>query len=317
MTTPGLHHVTAICADPQANVDFYASLLGLRLVKRTVNFDDPATYHLYYGDEVGRPGTILTFFPWPGAPRGSRGTGQVTATAFAVPPGSLEWWMDRLARSAAGHEAIEERFGERVLPLRDRDDLAIELVEVREAADRPWWEGGPVPAAYALRGFHGVTLTLEGYERTAALLSDGMGLAPAGQQENRFRFAAARPGAGATVDLVCAPDLRAGRVPAGTVHHVAFRCASDEEQAAWRRQLAGAGMNVTPVLDRQYFRSIYFREPGHVLFEIATDPPGFTRDEAQEALGSALKLPPWLEPRRAYIEDRLPRLRVPAAVRAT
>ncbi|PYM04775.1 MAG: ring-cleaving dioxygenase [Candidatus Rokuibacteriota bacterium] len=317
ITTPGIHHVTAICGDPQANVDFYASVLGLRLVKRTVNFDDPTTYHLYYGDEVGHPGTILTFFPWPGAPRGVRGTGQTTATAFAVPPGSLDWWTDRLARSANRFEKTEERFGERVLPLRDPDDLAIELVERRDAAERPWWEAGPVTAPYALRGFHGVTLTLEGYERTAALLTDVMGLEPAGQQENRWRYAAAQRGAGAMVDLICAPGLRAGRVAVGTVHHVAFRCATDAEQTAWQRRLADAGMNVTPVLDRQYFRSIYFREPGGVLFEIATDPPGFTRDEAPEALGNTLRLPPWLEPRRTYIEDRLPRLQVPAAVRAT
>ena len=317
MKTPGIHHVTAICGDPQANVDFYASVLGLRLVKRTVNFDAPTTYHLYYGDEVGHPGTILTFFPWPGAPRGVRGTAQATATAFAVPPGSLEWWTDRLARSATRFETMEERFGERVLPLRDPDDLAIELVERSEATEQPWWEAGPVPAPYALRGFHGVTLTLEGHERTAALLSDVMGLEPSGQQENRFRYAAAQRGVGAMVDLIRAPGVRVGRVALGTVHHVAFRCATDAEQTAWQRRLADAGRSVTPVQDRQYFRSIYFHEPGGVLFEIATDPPGFTRDEAPEALGHALKLPPWLEPRRTFIEDRLPRLQVPAAVRAS
>jgi len=317
MKTPGIHHVTAICGDPQANVDFYASVLGLRLVKRTVNFDAPTTYHLYYGDEVGHPGTILTFFPWPGAPRGARGTAQATAAAFAVPPGSLEWWTDRLARSATRFETMEERFGERVLPLRDPDDLAIELVERSEATEQPWWEAGPVPAPYALRGFHGVTLTLEGHERTAALLSDVMGLEPSGQQENRFRYAAAQRGVGAMVDLIRAPGVRAGRVALGTVHHVAFRCATNAEQTAWQRRLADAGRCVTPVQDRQYFRSIYFHEPGGVLFEIATDPPGFTRDEAPEALGTVLKLPPWLEPRRTYIEDRLPLLQVPAAVRAT
>ena len=314
MKTPGLHHVTAICGDPQANVDFYASVLGMRLVKRTVNFDDPTTYHLYYGDDLGRPGTILTFFPWPGAPRGTRGTGQTTAVGFAVPPGSLDWWMDRLAKHAT-FQAPEERLGERVLPLLDPDGLAIELIERADAAHRPWWEGGPVPAAYAIRGFHGVTLTLEGHERTAALLVDVMGLEPTGQQQTRFRYAAAGQAAGTVVDLVSAPGLRRGRVAAGTVHHIAFRCASDEEQAGWRGRLAAAGMSVTPVLDRQYFRSVYFPEPGGVLFEIATDPPGFTRDETPEALGTALELPPWLEPHRTRIEDRLPRLHVPAAVR--
>jgi len=314
MTAPGLHHVTAICGDPQANVDFYATVLGLRLVKRTVNFDDPTTYHLYYGDDLGRPGTILTFFPWPGAPRAAPGTGQAIATAFAVPRGSLHWWMDRLAESAADFGPVEERFGDKVLPLRDPDHLAVELVERTDAEHREWWERGPVPAPYALRGFHSVTLSLEGYERTAALLTDVMGFGPAGQLQSRFRYDAGEPPR-ATVDVICAPAQRAGRVAVGSVHHIAFRCASDEEQAAWRRHLVAAGMNVTPVLDRQYFRSIYFREPGGVLFEIATDQPGFARDEAPEALGSALKLPPWLESRRSHIEDRLPRLNLPAADR--
>jgi len=314
---PGLHHVTAIASDPQANVDLYMSLLGLRLVKRTVNFDDPTTYHLYYGDQVGTPGSILTFFPWPGAPRGTRGTGQTTATAFAVPTGSLDWWMDRLAAGAVEFEAVQERFGERVLPVKDPDDLSIELVERRELTGRGWWKDGPVPAPYAIRGFHGVTLTVEGYERTAALLTEVMGFKPAGDENNRFRFGTEHDAQRATVDLVCAPGLRAGRVAAGTVHHIAFRCASNEDQLAWRSRIAAAGMNVTPVLDRQYFQSIYFREPGGVLFEIATDPPGFTRDETPEELGMALKLPPWLEPNRAHIEERLPRLRVPAVTRAT
>jgi glyoxalase family protein len=308
----GLHHVTAIAGDPQANVDFYVSVLGLRLVKRTVNFDDPTTYHLYYGDEVGQPGTILTFFPWPGAPRGRRGTGQTTATAFAVPPGSLDWWMERLAGRGADFARIEERFGELVLPAQDADGLAIELVEQRGAAQRPFWTDGPVPLQRAIRGFHSVTLTEQGYERTAALLSGVMGFKPSGEERSRFRYTSGRDAPGATIDVVCAPGLQAGRVAAGTVHHIAFRCATDEDQMAWRSRVAAAGMNVTPVLDRQYFRSIYFREPGGVLFEIATDPPGFTLDETPAALGTVLRLPPWLEGRRAHIEERLPRLRLPA-----
>ncbi len=314
---PGLHHVTAIASDPQANADFYVSVLGLRLVKRTVNFDDPTTYHLYYGDEVGAPGTILTFFPWPGAPRGVRGTGQTTATAFAVPPGSLEWWVDRLAGRAVDFAAVEERFGERVLGLRDPDDLAIELVEQANGASRRWWKEGPVPAPYAIRGFHSVTITEEGYERTAALLSETMGFRYVGQEQSRFRYATGHDAPGAIVDVICAPGLRSGRVAAGSVHHIAFRCASDEAQIEWKERVTAARMNVTPVLDRQYFRSVYFREPGGVLFEIATDPPGFTLDEAPEALGNALRLPSWLEPRRASIEERLPRLHVPAVARAS
>jgi glyoxalase family protein len=311
----GLHHVTAICADPQANVDFYTDVLGLRLVKRTVNFDDPTTYHLYYGDDLGRPGTILTFFPWPGAPRGRPGTGQTTAVAFAVPPESLELWMERLAERAAEFDAIEERLGERVLPFRDPDGLALELVETSEASARESWHDGSVPAPMALRGFHGVTLTVEGYERSAMLLSEVMGFARAGSARERFRYAAPGEEPGRVVDVVCAPGQRLGRIAAGTIHHVAFRCASGEEQVAWRERLARAGMNVTPPLDRRYFHSIYFREPGGVLFEIATDPPGFIRDEEAEALGTSLRLPEWLEPQRRYIEDRLPALTVPSPTR--
>lgn len=309
---PGLHHVTAIAGDPQVNADFYVSVLGLRLVKRTVNFDDPTTYHLYYGDAVGRPGTILTFFPWPGAPRGRQGTGQTTATAFAVPAGSLDWWMERFARGAVEFGAVEERFEERVLPVTDPDGLAIELVEQAGAARQPLWKGGPVPEQHAIRGFHSVTLTEEGYERTAALLTDVMGFKPSGEEQNRFRYTSGHAAPGATIDLVCAPGRPEGRVAVGTVHHIAFRCASDEEQQTWRSRVVSAGMNVTPIIDRQYFRSIYFREPGGVLFEIATDPPGFTADEAPDALGSALKLPPWLEPRRARIEAALPPLAEPS-----
>jgi glyoxalase family protein len=312
-----LHHVTAIASNPQANVDFYVSVLGLRLVKRTVNFDDPTTYHLYYGDDVGSPGTILTFFPWPGASRGVRGTGQTTATAFAVPPESLEWWMDRLAGNAVDFAAVEDRFGERVLALRDPDDLAIELVEQSSVAGRRWWKDGFVPRAYAIRGFHGVTITEEGYERTAMLLSETMGFRSVGQEQSRFRYASGQDVPGAIVDVICAPGLRSGRVVAGSVHHIAFRCDTDGDQIEWQQRVAAAGMNVTPVLDRQYFRSIYFREPGGVLFEIATDPPGFTLDEKPEALGTALRLPSWLEPRRPFIEERLPRLHVPAAARAS
>lgn len=308
---PGLHHVTAIAGDPQANVDFYVSLLGLRLVKRTVNFDDTTTYHLYYGDERGTPGTILTFFPWPGAPRGTRGSGQTTAAAFSVPPGSLDWWMDRLAERAVEFRAVEERLAERVLALRDPDDLAIELIERPVMPGGGWWKEGPIAELYAIRGFHSVTLTVEGYERTAALLTGAMGFKPMGEEHGRYRFGTGSGAPGAIVDVVCAPDSRPGRVAVGTVHHVAFRCVSESEQLAWRSRLSEAAMNVTPVMDREYFRSIYFREPGGVLFEIATDPPGFTADESLEALGTALKLPPWLESRRRFIEDRLPRLRAP------
>ncbi|MGH9379513.1 MAG: ring-cleaving dioxygenase [Thermoanaerobaculia bacterium] len=312
MATPtpigGIHHVTAIATDPQRNLDFYAEVLGLRLVKKTVNFDDPGTYHLYYGDEAGRPGTILTFFPWPLAVRGSRGVGQVTVTAFSVPEGSLGFWKERLAGAGITVEETGERLEEEVLTLLDLDGLKLELVAHAGAAERPAWEGGGVPAEHAIRGVYAVTLSEQGYETTAALLSEVMGFALVAESGNRYRFDVGQGGAGARLDILCTPDAPHGRIAAGSVHHVAFRVADDEAQEGWRVRLAGAGRNVTPVLDRQYFKSIYFREPGGVLFELATDPPGFTHDEPLESLGSALKLPPWLEPHRQRIEDTLPPL---------
>lgn len=307
----GIHHVTAIAGDPQANVDFYTKVLGLRLVKRTVNFDDPGTYHLYYADELGRPGTILTFFPWPGAPRGRRGTGQLTVISFSVPARSLDHWVDRLTSHDVEIEEMGERFGAQTLAFLDPDGLLLELV-AGDRDERKPWERGPVPIEHAIRGFHSVTLTESGYEATADLLTDGMGFRAVAEERDRFRFAAGDGAPGALVDLVVAPDAPPGLVAAGTVHHVAWRAAGDEEQRAWRRRLAERGLNVTPVLDRQYFRSIYYREPGGVLFEIATDPPGFTADEPPERLGCELKLPPWLERHRSRIEGVLPHLRWPA-----
>jgi glyoxalase family protein len=306
----GVHHVTAIAGDPQANVDFYTGPLGLRLIKRTVNFDDPGTYHLYFGDELGRPGTIMTFFPWPGIRSGRHGTGQATVTSFLVPEGSLGYWQDRLEAKGAEVGATVKRFDEEGLEVRDPDGLQLELVARREAAALPGWAGGPVPEEHAIRGFHGVTLCVEGYEATAELLVHRLGFDPAGEDRNRFRFHAGETGCGQVVDLECSPDAPAGIVAGGTVHHVAFRVETDAYQRGTREILLAAGMNVTPVLDRNYFRSIYFREPGGVLFEIATDPPGFTVDESVEGLGTALKLPEWLEPKRAKIEEALPELRV-------
>jgi len=304
----GLHHVTAIAGPPQHNVDFYAGVLGLRLVKRTVNFDDPGTYHLYFGDEVGRPGTAMTFFPWANAVRGRAGAGMTRATAFAVPPGSLDFWMGRLADRALDFGAPVERFGERVLPLADPDGLALELVE-REVP-LPGWAGGPVPAAHALRGFDGVTLAVADPAPTATLLRDVLGYEPVGEEDGRQRLRTPAGDYAAVVDLVASQDLP--RPGAGTVHHVAFRARDEAEQAAWQEAVRGAGLHVTEVRDRQYFRSIYFREPGGILFEIATDAPGFTLDEPVEALGEGLRLPPWLEGRRETIEARLVPLRPPA-----
>lgn len=309
-TIPGLHHVTAICSDPQQNVEFYHGVLGLRLVKLTVNFDDPGSYHLYYGDERGRPGTIMTFFAWPGAYRGRIGPPQVTETAFAVPGGALEFWAERLGERRIDVERGGARFGDLTLTFADPDGLKLALVATAEVGGGPP-TGGPIPPAMAIRGFHGVTLSEEGYENTARLLTEVMGFRAEGSEGNRFRYRAGAGGPASVVDLLCVPDARHGGLGAGVVHHVAFRTPEDAQQAAWRAEIARRGHNVSPVMDRQYFHSIYFREPGGVLFEIATDPPGFTADEPPDRLGSTLKLPPWLEPRRAVLERALPRLRLP------
>lgn len=309
----GIHHVTAIASDPQANVDFYAGLLGLRMVKKTVNFDDPGTYHLYYGDEQGSPGTILTFFPWPGARRGSRGAGQATVTSFAVPEGALSWWRHRL--SAAGVVVADsvERFGEDSFTFLDPDGLLVEMVADSSAAERAPWSDGPVPEPQAIRGFHSMTLLEADAERTAELLTGAMGFRLEGQKGERSRFSFGEDGAPGTVlDVIHRPGESVGRVAAGSVHHIAFRVAGDEEEVAWQRRLMEAGMGVTEVKDRQYFHSIYFREPGGVLFEIATDPPGFTLDEPLAELGKSLQLPPWYESRRQEIEAVLPALEAPA-----
>lgn len=302
---PGIHHVTAIAGDPQRNVDFYAGLLGLRLVKRTVNFDDPGSYHLYFGDEVGTPGTILTFFSWPGAPRGRAGTGQPTAVAFSVPRESLDFWLGRLAEHAVDFEGPEERFGEQVVSLHDPDGLRLELISPSKADPRRVRESGPVPPEHAIRGLHGVTLSEEGYELTGSLLTETLGFRLAGEAGSRFRYEATPGDPGGLVDVLCLPDALSGRTAAGTVHHVAWRAPDDEAQRSWREKIAALGFNVTPVIDRLYFRSIYFREPGGVLFEIATDLPGFEVDEPREELGKRLALPPWLEPARERLERRL------------
>lgn len=316
-STAGIHHVTAIAGDPQKNLDFYAGLLGLRLVKLTVNFDDPATYHFYYGDGAGNPGTILTFFPWPGASRGRPGTGQASSVAFAIRPASLGYWIERLVSRGVKYEGPARRFGEQALTLRDPDGLQVELVAHEPAEAWATQPGGILPHEHDLRGFHSVTLWEEGYEQTAQLLTNELGFQATGDEQNVFRYRAARgaaagPGApGTIVDVRCAPGFWRGSVAVGTIHHVAFRARDDAAQLALRGQLVEQGLNVTPVLDRQYFHSVYFREPGGVLFEIATDPPGFTVDESLDELGTHLKLPPWLESVRGELERVLPPLTRP------
>lgn len=307
---PGIHHVTAIAGDPQQNVDFYAGLLGLRLVKVTVNFDDPRAYHFYYGDGAGHPGTIMTFFAWPNGRRGSEGTGQIRTTSFSIRPQAIDFWVERLQRHRIAVDRSVSPFGETVLSFADPDGLSLALV----AADddpRQGWQVGPIPPEYAIRGVYGVTLAEEGYEATNSMLTEVLGFRLVGSEGNWFRYETGQGGPAALVDVLSLPNVLRGRVAVGSVHHVAWRTPNDEEQAAWRRDLAEIGVNVTPVMDRKYFHSIYFHEPGGVLFEIATDPPGFTVDEAPDELGTQLQLPPWLESARPQIEQHLPPLRLP------
>ena len=309
----GLHHVTAIASDPQRNLDFYAGVLGLRFVKRTVNFDDPGTYHFYFGDARGTPGTILTFFAWPGARGGMRGTGQVDGVAFAIPKNSIGYWLERLKQQHVPAERTSLRFDEELIRFVDPDGLLIELVESAVPVNVGHWQGSSVPAEHTIRGFHSVSAALEGYERTAKLLTESFGYRLVNESNNRFRFASQNEtAAGRVIDLLCMPDAHPGRVAAGSVHHIAFRVRDDTEQWHWREQLVALGYNVTPVIDRVYFHSIYFREPGGILFEIATDPPGFTLDEDLNQLGESLRLPPWLESARAQIEEVLPEIAPPA-----
>lgn len=303
----GLHHVTAIASDPQSNVDFYTRVLGLRLVKQTVNFDAPDTYHLYYGDEAGRPSTILTFFPWPGVPAGRNGAGLATATAFSVPPESLGWWQRHLAELDVDADHPLDRDGEEVLTLRDPDGLVIDLV-ASPGDTRSGWDGaGRVPAEHAIRGLHSVTMSEAALEPTQRMLADLLNMAPCADDGERTRFVMGG-GEAAVVDVAAVTGGR-GRQAGGTVHHIAFRAPDGPTQQRWREQLVEAGVAVTEIIDRQYFTSIYFREPGGVLLEIATDQPGFTVDEPLLELGRTLKLPPWLEPSREQIAAALPPLR--------
>lgn len=308
---PGLHHVTAIAGSPQQNVDFYVGVLGLRLVKRTVNFDDPGTYHLYYGDHTGSPGSILTFFPWPHGTRGAVGAGMTTSVAFTVPEGALSFWMDRFARAGLAFEGPSLVHGFLTLSLEDPDGLSVRLVE----------SGGPsasvhgargedaVPAAYAIRSFDGIRLAVSSTAGTVQLLTRVFGFEEVGEESGVSRFRAPGGGAGAIVEVDL--DLKPGRMGVGIIHHVAFRARDDEEQSHWYEAVSETGLRVTDVRDRHYFRSIYFREPGGVLFEIATDLPGFLIDEDVDELGRELRLPPWLEAHRTRIEREIPPLIVP------
>ncbi|OAF10332.1 ring-cleaving dioxygenase [Bradyrhizobium neotropicale] len=305
----GLHHVTAIAGDPIRNFGFYTRDLGLRFVKKTVNFDDPGTYHFYYGDETGRPGTILTFFPWQGVSTGRRGVGETHQTAFRVPQRSLGYWTQRFTEKGIPYEALEKRFGESVLPFTDPDGMALALVGVPGAENEPGWSNGDVPAEHAIRGFHGVTLLLDSAAKTAAVLTDVFGFAETAREGSVIRFKAPGDAQGSVVDIYEAKGFLRGHQGGGSVHHIAFRAADDAEQGKMAERLvSNHGLHPTEQRDRNYFRSIYFREPGGVLFEIATDIPGFAVDEPVATLGRDLKLPGFLESHRKQIEGVLPKL---------
>jgi len=296
MRSAGIHHITAIAGDPQRNLDFYTEALGLRLVKRTVNFDDPGSYHFYFGDNIGTPGTIMTFFPWPGARRGARGSGQVTTVSFAVPQNSMAFWKERLRANHVIAEEIEGRFGSNALRFLDPDGLQLELVASANEESS---------SERAIRGFAAPTLEVKNTEKTEKLLTENLGFEFVAEENNRRRFRGSGSNASAEIDLVSS-EAGFGQIAAGTVHHIAFRAADDDEQRKVREQLVARGLNVTPVIDRQYFHSIYFREPNGILFEIATDGPGFLIDEPRDALGETLKLPPIYESKRNEIERVLP-----------
>ena len=308
MNLTGIHHLTAIASDPARNAAFYTEVLGLRLVKKTVNFDDPGTYHLYYGDDAGTPGTILTFFPWPGARRGTPGVGQITAFAFQAPRGSLPFWRDHLTSKGFAITSEGARFGEEFLAIQDPDGFRIELIETVDPAPISAVKAASIPAQYALCGFHGATLSLEAQERTGLVLTKLMGAVLEKNEDNRFRCLLGEGPGRARIDLLCLPAGRWGTSGAGIVHHIAWRTPDDASQLAARSELVSGGFNVSPVMDRNYFHSIYYREPGGVLFEIATDPPGFAVDESPEELGSKLMLPAWLEGHRPLLEATLPPL---------
>lgn len=305
----GLHHITAVASDPQRNVDFYHHVLGQRLVKKTVNFDDPGTYHLYYGDEVGTPGTIMTFFPWRQMARGRRGNGETAAVAYSIRPESVDFWRQRLAGLNVRVSKSEKRFGAEVIAFDDPAGMRLELIVSDEPATFRFWEEGPIAEPHALRGFHSVTLWLSEVKRTATLLTEQLGYQFVGQEGERYRYKGASDNIGLYVDLLHRPNQPHARFGAGSIHHIAFRTVDDEEQQEYLNQLRHAGVGVSEVRDRQYFHSIYFRSPGGVLFEIATDAPGFYYDEPIAELGHNLKLPPWLEQYRPQIEQALPTLR--------
>ena len=302
----GLHHITAIAGDAKRNFNFYSNILGLRFIKKTVNFDDPGTYHFYFGDEVGSAGTILTFFPWgEGIQQGRKGSGMATEIGYSVPKGSLDFWQKRFEQYNVIYNKPAEKFGEKYLTFLDPDGLKLELIESKTGDDRKPWETAEVKADVATRGFHNITLTLNSIKATAAILTEIFGYKLIEQDVNRYRYATDAVENAAIVDLVELAEEKRGHVANGSVHHVAFRVQNDEILMHFREKIEEYGLSITPQIDRNYFHSLYFREPGGVLFEIATENPGFTVDESLEELGQNLKLPEQYESDRAAIEAHL------------
>lgn len=304
----GLHHITAIANNAKRNLQFYSKVLGLRLVKKTVNFDDPGTYHFYFGDEQGTPGSILTFFPWEGIGKGRTGVGMATEIGYSVPDGSLDFWTDRFSKLNIKHDEVREKFGEKYIAFEDPDGLKLELIVPGKTDIRKPWETDEVKAEQATKGFHNVTLTLRSAEPTARVLTDLLGYHLLKQEGNRYRFITDAIGHANIIDIVEQPGSPSGVNAAGTNHHIAFRVKNDDILMEFREKISSAGLSITPKIDRDYFFSLYFREPGGVLFEIATDNPGFTRDEPLDQLGTNLMLPKQYEGARAQIEKVLPLL---------
>lgn len=309
MQINGIHHVTAISGPARRNLDFYGRVLGLRLVKKTVNFDDPGTYHLYYGDKAGNPGSVLTFFPMPGLPQGRIGRGQAVEIVFAIPKSAFSFWLDRFHQKGISYQGPERRFDETILRIADPDGLMLEFVGVdTDTNDEDIWTTDEIGKDVAIRGFHSVALWVDDQEKTAKLLTEDLGFSYLGSESSRHRFTAGGSGIGQVVDLRQLPEIWRGAPGAGTIHHVAFRTDSDENELKLREQLLAKEYRVTGVMDRNYFHSVYFRESNGILFEIATDQPGFAIDEEAGHLGEALKLPAQYEAHRAEIERALPAL---------
>jgi glyoxalase family protein len=302
----GLHHITAIADNAQKNHDFYTIVLGLRMVKKTVNFDDPYTYHFYYGNEVGEPGTILTFFPWEGAGQGKNGAGMATEITYHIDPKSMDFWIDRFKKYNVPTQEKIIRFGEPCLPFTDPDGLRLSLLGSSIPDERKGWETPEIKSAEATRGFHGTTLTIRKIDKTAEVLTDILGYRLLSQEGNRYRFISPEISTAAVIDILEEPQAVQGLNSAGTNHHIAFRVATKEIQMEYHEKILKKGLHITSQIDREYFFSLYFREPGGVLFEIATENPGFMVDESLAELGTHLKLPKQYEPIRKKIEEALP-----------